>query len=68
MMSHSLCTHAVMLTGFNLVSTTPRFHPPPSLPVGASAHVNFAVGHFTLHIFFCFRLPLRFLASFSFST
>ena len=25
-MSHSLCTHAVMLTVFNLVSTTPRFH------------------------------------------
>ncbi len=27
-MSHSLCTHAVMLTVFNLVSTTPRFHHP----------------------------------------
>jgi hypothetical protein len=28
MMSHSLCTHAVMLTVFNLVSTTPYFHHP----------------------------------------
>ena len=28
MMSHSLCTHAVMLAVFNLVSTTPRFHHP----------------------------------------
>ena len=28
MMSHSLGTHAVILTVFNLVSTTPRFHHP----------------------------------------
>jgi hypothetical protein len=27
-MSHSLCTHAVMLTVFNLGSTSPRFHHP----------------------------------------
>jgi hypothetical protein len=28
MMSHSLCTNAVMLTVFNLASTSPRFHHP----------------------------------------
>jgi hypothetical protein len=52
----------------NLVSTPDHMLPPPSLPAGASAHVNFAVGCFILHPFFCFRLPLLFLASFSFST
>ena len=36
---------------------------PPSLPAGASAHVSFI-----RHPFFCFRLPLLLLASFSFST
>ena len=48
------------------------FHDPtlplPSLPAGASAHVNFAVGCFILHPFFCFRLPSLLLALISFST
>jgi hypothetical protein len=42
--------------------------PLPFLPAGASAHANFAVGYFILHPFLCFRLPLLFLASVSFST
>ena len=42
--------------------------PPPSLHAVASAHVNFSVGCFIFHPSFCFRLPLLFLASISFST
>jgi hypothetical protein len=33
------------------------------LPAGASARVNVAIGCFILYPFFCFRLPLLFLAS-----
>jgi hypothetical protein len=47
MMSHSLCTHAVMLTVSNLASTSPRFHHPfclqaRPLPSTSSSEASFS--------------------------
>jgi hypothetical protein len=66
-MSHSLCTQSSHVNCVQFSFHDPTI-PPPFWPVGVSAHVNSAVGCLILHSFFCFRLPLLFLALISFST
>ena len=67
MMSHSLCTQSSHVNCVQFSFHDPTI-PPPFWPAGVSAHVNSAVGCLILHSFFCFRLPLLFLALISFST
>ena len=68
MTSHSLCTHAVILTVFNLASTSPRFHhpfclqarPPPSTSSsGASFSASSSVLAVSCAFFFLFTFPWK---------
>ena len=71
MMSHSLCTHAVMLTVFNLASTSPRFHHPFCLLArphpsnsssGTSLSVSSSAPSASCSFFFRFTFPQRWLS------
>jgi hypothetical protein len=66
MLSHSLCTHAVMLTVFNLASTSPRFHhrfcllarPHPSTSwSGTSLSISSSYPRASCSFFFRFTFP-----------
>ena len=68
MTSHSLCTHAIILTVFNLASTSPRFQhpfcvqarPPPSTSSsGASFSVSSSVLAASCSFFFLFIFPWK---------
>jgi len=56
MMSQSICTHAIMLTVFNLASTSPRFRHTFCLQA-RPLHVDLVVGCVVLNLVFCFSPP-----------